>query len=278
MHVRWLREDDIADVLELINRDHLADQPRCDGRMLGSALQGRSKLERQWWESFSDIRCLVATEEGHVVGAASFTSAGQGRDGYLLWLHSDETPAVTDRLIESFESALPRARRLRAFFIATPLTAGMEGLPVKHREITHDSLLEHGYAARDAWLYVSRRLAPAGPEPSVPVEVNRDDEDMHLVVKDRDGQLLGETHLTFYPDGIVVRWWIHVREDHRGRGLSRQIDRQVVNECAKAGAHSIIGYVDHNNPHAAGRRPALALYESMGARIVDHLWEYEKSR
>lgn len=278
MHVRWIREGDVAAVLELINGDRLPGQPSCDRRMLRDALQGRSELEQKWWESFSDIRCLVATEEGHVVGTASFTSAAQGHDGYLLWLHSDESPAVTDRLLESFESALPRARRLRAFFIATPLTAGMEGLPVKHRPTTHDALVEHGYAARDSWLFVSRRLPSVAPEPAVPIEVNRNDDSLHLMVKDSDGEVMAESHLSFYPDGLVVRWWIHVREEHRRRGLSRQIDHQVVKECAKVGVHTIIGYIDHNNPTGVDREPALALYESLGVRIVDHLWEYEKSR
>jgi GNAT superfamily N-acetyltransferase len=274
-----MREDDAASVLDLINRDRLAGQPRCDERMLRDALQGRSKLERQWWESFSDVRCLVASEDGSVVGAMSFTSAAKGDDGYLLWLHSNETPAVAEVLLDSCEAALPRARRLRAFFIATPLTAGMEGLPVKHRENTHDSLMKHGYAAREAWLFLSRPLPPAAPKPSVPVEVNRRDHDsLQLVAKDRDGRLMAESNLTFYPDGIVVRWWIHVSAEFRGRGLSRQIDHQVINECAKAGAHTIIGYVDHNNAACDDRGPALALYESLGARIVDHLWEYEKSR
>jgi ribosomal protein S18 acetylase RimI-like enzyme len=280
VHVRWIREGDVAAVLELINGDRLPGQPSCDRRMLRDALQGRSKLERQWWSSFSAIRCLVATENGRVVGAVSFTSAEQGHDGYLLWLHTDETPAVTDTLLKSFEAALPRASRLRAFFIATPLTAGLEGLPRSQRETTHYSLLSHGYAARDAWLFLTGPVPPAAPEPSVPVAVQwRDDDSVHLVVKDGEGRLMGESQLAFYPDGVVVWWWIHVPEEYRGRGLSRQITCQVVNECAKAGAHTMSGYIDHNNAACEDRRgPALALYENLGARIVDNLWEYEKSR
>ena len=65
--------------------------------------------------------------------------------------------------------------------------------------------------------------------------------------------------------------------DLRGRGLGRRLLAQALATLAEHGARSAMLFVDHDDPANRDRRPAIALYESMGFQVVDHLFSYERT-
>jgi len=73
-----------------------------------------------------------------------------------------------------------------------------------------------------------------------------------------------------------VIWWLEVEPEFRRRGLGRQLLRAARSALAEAGVADVILLVDHDDPQARDRRPALDLYEAEGFTVVDHLWSYRR--
>jgi len=155
MNVRELSQEDIPAAVELINADQMPSQPTCSVQDLQNALAGRATIDRGWWEALVDIRTIVATTDDEIVGVASYGTRKDDGSGFILWLHACEVREVTEALVVSMLSSLQNCPRVYAFWIATPLTLGVEGLPVAHRPVMHQVLLDQQFIGKDCWLYMA---------------------------------------------------------------------------------------------------------------------------
>ncbi len=88
---------------------------------------------------------------------------------------------------------------------------------------------------------------------------------------------MGGAELSLPAPGLGVIWWLEIEPEHRRRGLGRQLLR-----AARTGAWprrrwtEVVLFVDHDDPKARDRRPALELYLAEGFTVVDHLWSYRR--
>ncbi len=163
VNIRHFTRRDMSAVLELLHADQLPSQPRCIVRDVQQALAGRATIDHKWWEALATIRAIVATEGNDVVGVASYgwqkTDPSQAlqpdASGCLLWLHAREDRSVIESLLTAVLEALQACPRIYAFWFATPLTVGIEGLPLVHRPVTHQVLLEQHFIGNDDWLYMA---------------------------------------------------------------------------------------------------------------------------
>ncbi len=88
---------------------------------------------------------------------------------------------------------------------------------------------------------------------------------------------MGGAELSLPAPGLGVIWWLEIEPEHRRRGLGRQLLRAARSVLAEAGASTTsILFVDHDDPKARDRRPALELYLAEGFTVVDHLWSYRR--
>jgi ribosomal protein S18 acetylase RimI-like enzyme len=272
--IRAFGQSDTRAVLDLIADDHLPGQPVCSEEALNHALKGECTIDRHWWDQFRDIRTVVREDGGQIVGAASYAVHAEEGDAYILWLHAAERREVVDDLLSWMIAELRDAPSLRAFWIATPLTLGVEGLPVGHRAVTDTALRAHGFQGEDLWLYMQ------GPARLASTRIARVEarEAVWRLVLDGETGPIGEAEVSVGPDGVGVLWWIEVNESHRGLGHGRVLLAEAVAHLKDLGSGHVVLYVDHDDPTARDRRPAVSLYESAGFVTVDHLWSYSLQR
>lgn len=159
MDIRDLCERDIPAILALIRADHLPGQPICTLQDVQNAIAGHATIDRGWWEALKNIQTIVATINDEIVGVASYGTRKQddtefAGSGFILWLHAREDQEVTASLISFMLSSLQQCPCVYAFWIATPLTLGVEALPVEHRPVMHQVLLTTGFTGEDDWLYM----------------------------------------------------------------------------------------------------------------------------
>lgn len=133
--------------------------------------------------------------------------------------------------------------------------------------------MDHGLTENDLWLYL--HADEAGPAPDEDLEVRcRPDPDtagatrLELVV---EGAPVGYATVSVPRGRCGVLWWLEVDEEHRGRGLGRQLLRAARRQLAQAGAAETILVVDHAERN---RQSAVGLYQSEGFALVDHLCSY----
>jgi ribosomal protein S18 acetylase RimI-like enzyme len=160
-----------------------------------------------------------------------------------------------------------------AFWSATELSVGLEGLPREHRPATHEALLGRGFTGEDRWLYLT---APAaGEAPGTRYRRRGHGADLRVEL-DVEGRPAGGAELSLPAPGLGVIWWLEIEPEYRRRGLGRQLLRAARSVLADEGVDEVVLFVDHDDPRARDRRPALELYQAEGFTVVDHLWSYRR--
>lgn len=257
----------------LVDRDRLPGQPACTPERLRTALAGRSTTDPWWWAELATMRTIgVEGSDGSLVAAGALGRRLNG-DRYLLWLHAAEEPRLVEAALWPLLRGVRRGDPIFAFWSATELSIGLEGLPHRHRPATHEALLARGFTGQDRWLYLTGPAASETPD----LAYHRRGHGAELRVElDLDGRPAGGAELSLPAPGIGVIWWLEIEAPYRRRGLGRQLLRAARSVLAEEGAAMVVLLVDHDDPSARDRRPALELYDAEGFTVVDHLWSYRR--
>jgi GNAT superfamily N-acetyltransferase len=270
---RPLGPDDVEALCALVDRDRLPGQPACTPDRVATALAGRSTTDPWWWRELATMRTIgVEDSGGSLVGAGAL---GRRRTGerYLLWLHGGEVAEVVEAVLWPLLRGVRRGDPIFAFWSATELTVGLEGLPRAHRPATHEALLARGFAGEDRWLYLT---GPADWEaPETPFRRRGHGTELRVEL-DLDGHPAGGAELSLPAPGVGVIWWLEIEPEYRRRGLGRQLLRAARSVLAEEDVAEVVLFVDHDDPKARDRRPALELYLAEGFTVVDHLWSYRR--
>jgi ribosomal protein S18 acetylase RimI-like enzyme len=173
-------------------------------------------------------------------------------------------------------SSLQDCPRVYAFWIATPLTLGVEALPMEHRPVMHQVLLAAGFTGKDDWLYMKGLPLSHQPEGNKLAEIERRKEGWKVSFYEGH-ERIADAEIGLGEDHIGVLWWIEVQEHWRGQGLGKQLLLQIRKILGDAGTQTILLYVDHDDPTERNRLPAIRLYQSQSFVVIDHLWSYKKS-
>ncbi len=273
MKARPLGPDDVEALCALVDRDRLPGQPACTPERVRTALAGRSTTDPWWWTELATMRTIgVVGPDESLVGAGSLGRRRSG-DRYLLWLHAGETPEVVEAVLWPLLRGVRRGDPIFAFWSATELSVGLEGLPREHRPATHQALLNRGFTGDDRWLYLS--AAAAGEAPETPFRRRGHGSELRVELEVA-GSPVGGAELSLPAPGLGVIWWLEIEPEHRRRGLGRQLLRAARSVLAEEGVDDVILFVDHDDPMARDRRPALELYLAEGFTVVDHLWSYRR--
>lgn len=265
---------DFGAALDLVNADRVPGQPPCAPEDLSAALAGKAEIDRYWWNHFGGVKVLVAeNERGGVVGFAAYAVTRDTNEGYILWVHGREKPAVIRALLRHIGDEL-RGFDVKAFWIATPLALGFEGLPVRHRKATHSVLRSLGFYGEDDWLLMQGKPAEVAQVVGR-VRKQRGKEAWDIVISDAGKKTVAEAKVELGPDGIGFLWWIEVDPKARGKGYGRALLGQARKVLGDAGADRVVLFVDHDNPEERDRRPAIKMYEEEGFEVVDHLYSYQ---
>jgi ribosomal protein S18 acetylase RimI-like enzyme len=273
---RPLGPDDVEPLRALVDADRIPGQPACTPDMVWSTLTGRSRVAAWWWKQLASMKVLgVETASGELAGAGAVGRLAQGGARYLLWVHAREDREVLDAVIWSLLRGARRTDPVFAFWFASDLSVGLEGLPRTARPETHEALVARGFSGLDRWLYL--RATEAGPGPAADTEYHcrglTGDLRVELTV---DAEPVGEAELSVPTPGLGVIWWLEIAAEYRGRGHGRELLRAARHALAQAGAKETILFVDHDDPKARNRQPALELYRREGFAVVDHLWSYRR--
>ena len=273
MSTRPLGPDDVDAVCSLVNQELLPGQPACTPERVRTALAGRSTTDPWWWGELATMRTIgVEGPDGSLVGAGALGRRRSG-DRYLLWLHAGEDPGLVEAALWPLLRGVRRGDPIFAFWSATELSVGLDGLPRRHRPATHDALLARGFTGEDRWLYLTGPALAEAPE----APYHRRGHGAELRVElDADGRPAGGAELSLPAPGVGVIWWLEIEPDYRRQGLGRQLLRAARSVLAEEGADEVILFVDHDDPAARDRRPALELYLADGFSVVDHLWSYRR--
>lgn len=272
-HARPFAASDTAALLELLRREHrLLGQPEVTASMLEACLRGSSPVDGAWWSDLRDYQVSVLEGRGGLVGAVGTGIAQTDGAGYVLWLASGQNTAVKARLLDDALVRLAGTPVQRAFWFATALGAGLEGLPATRNSALHQALVSRGFTASDAWLYLHRDLgditarAAEAAEAGSSVTIRLQGEP---AVAEVVGALLGPR--------LGVISWLGVSPARRGQGVGRRLLDAMLAHLRHLGAAEVILFVDHDEPGGVRDRSAtLALYASAGFTVVDHLWSYER--
>ncbi|HKR50234.1 MAG TPA: GNAT family N-acetyltransferase [Pseudonocardiaceae bacterium] len=273
-------------MLRLVNADRLPGQPQTTPAMLDEALAGRSPVDGGWWAELDVPRTDVLTiPTGRVVGVVSYATRPSDKSGLILWLHCrhdnqhEEDQTVTEASVAHALTELG-PHTVYAFEFASALTHGLEGLPVRHRPVTSKALAAAGFARRDLWRYIHRRLdAPLTREafPLAEISPSADPAGWRLALREADGTALGEAIIGRPIDGIGVLWWIGIAPTARRRGLGRALLNQCFTHLADNGAREVIAYVDDDASPGDTERDRTAanhLYDQAGFVEVDRLHSF----
>jgi ribosomal protein S18 acetylase RimI-like enzyme len=271
---RPLGPDDVEAVCALVDRDRLTGQPACTAERVRTTLAGRSTTDPWWWQELATMRTIgVEGPDGSLLGAGAL---GRRRSGerYLLWLHAGEVAELVEAVLWPLLRGVRRGDPIFAFWSATELSVGLEGLPRAHRPVTHDALLKRGFTAQDRWLYLTAPAA-GGPGPELPFRRRGHGSEVRVELGGDGGPVAG-AELGLPAPGIGVIWWLEVEPEHRRRGLGRQLLRAARSVLTEEGVEDVVLLVDHDDPEARDRRPAIELYLAEGFTVVDHLWSYRR--
>ncbi|MHC5906627.1 GNAT family N-acetyltransferase [Streptomyces sp. S6] len=272
---------DQASLLVVIDADRLPGQPRVTPDMLARAAQGSEARPGCWWGEFGPAEVQVAVDGAGVpVGAVS--SVRRAADGRRLvqWLHCREDPAVADALI-AHAAGGPVSGPVEAFQFATPLTQGLEALPVRHRPVTRAALERAGFTGERLWRCMRADLPRVELPQADGLDVS-EAPDRHAAQRlrlRRGGRTVAEAVVGLPLQGIGVLWWIEVGPDSRGQGLGRAVLGSALRRLCELGADQVVLYVDDDEPPGGerDRTAANALYESAGFVEVDDLWSYSRA-
>ena len=273
MNSRPLGPDDVGAICALVDRDRLPGQPACTPERVRTVLAGRSTTDPWWWRELATMRTIgLEGPDGSLVGAGALGRRRSG-DRYLLWLHAGEIPELVEAALWPLLRGVRRGDPIFAFSAATELSVGLEGLPRRHRPAMHDALLARGFTGQDRWLYLTGPAA--GDAPATPFRRRGHGAEVRVEL-DVDGRPVGGAELSLPAPGIGVIWWLEIEPGYRRRGLGRQLLRAARSVLAEEGVADVVLFVDHDDPDARDRRPALELYLAEGFTVVDHLWSYRR--
>jgi ribosomal protein S18 acetylase RimI-like enzyme len=273
LNTRPLGPDDVEAICALVDRDGLPGQPACTPERVRTALAGRSTTDPWWWRELATMRTIgVEGPDGWLVGAGALGRRRSG-DRYLLWLHAGEDPATVEAVLWPLLRGVRRGDPIFAFWSATELAVGVEGLPHGRRPATHDALLGRGFTGEDRWLYLS--ASAAGPLPETPFRRRGRGSELRVELE-VGGSPVGGAELSRPAPGLGVIWWLEIEPEYRRRGLGRQLLRAARSVLAEEGVVDVVLLVDHDDPKARDRRAALELYLAEGFSVVDHLWSYRR--
>lgn len=286
LRIRPYRSADEAELLRVLDVDRIPGQPEVTRQMLANALQGHASIDAGHWSELSELRTMVAVSaEGAVAGALSSGYRERDDSGVVLWLHGCEDADVLAGLLRDTLDAYGGCDRVVAFDFATPLTAGLEALPIRHRPVTRSQLERFGFVEMNLWRYMV--IDPCGIRCPDQLGARYEwavsgsaGQDTKLVLL-RDGTSVVETEIGIVADGIGAIWWIETAERHRRAGLGRYALMFAVSELARRGADVVILYVDDDEPDPSAersRRAANHLYDSTGFVEVDRLCSYRRER
>jgi ribosomal protein S18 acetylase RimI-like enzyme len=278
LQIRKSTPQDLPAILSLVAFDHLPAQPDCTQTDLPRAQTGQGTIDRVWWDTLATVQTIVATCGKEVVGAASYglqKTVPTGPipadgSGCILWLHARENPTAVDALLTTVEHVLQSCPRIYAFWFATPLTLGLEGLAVSYRPVTHQALLSRGFVGHDDWLYMA---GPVMPHAEQIANVETQEQGWLLSLQEQ-GERIAEADIGLEKDHVGHLRWLWVHENRRGHGLGTKLFLQARAHLYDAGARSMVLYVDHDDPVERDRSIAIHLYQRHGFTIIDHLWSY----
>jgi ribosomal protein S18 acetylase RimI-like enzyme len=270
---RPLGPDDVGPLCALVDRDRLPGQPACTPERVATALAGRSTTDPWWWRELATMRTVGVEDAGGALVGAGALGRRRSGDRYLLWLHGGEVAEVVEAVLWPLLRGVRRDDPIFAFWSATELTVGLEGLPRQHRPATHEALLARGFTGEDRWLYLT---GPAASEPPETPFRRRGHGTEVRVELEVDGHPVGGAELSLPAPGLGVIWWLEIEPEYRRRGLGRQLLRAARSVLAEDGVGDVVLFVDHDDPQARDRRPALELYLTEGFSVVDHLWSYRR--
>ena len=277
LRARPFAASDRAALLALLRREHRpAGQPPVTPAMLAACLRKESPIDGGWWADLRTYQVSVLPGDGGgLAGAGATGISRKDGAGYVLWLAAGGDPDIQNQLLDEALSQLAGCSVQRAFWFATALDAGLEGLPVATARGLHQGLVQRGFEGSDAWLYMHRRL-----------------ED--ITARSADGAVTAGGSVTIRPPGeapdtyvqggllnpgLAIISWLGVTPARRGRGLGRQLLDAMLAHLRHLGAAEVILYVDHDAPGGdRDRSAAIALYRSSGFAEVDHLWSYERAQ
>jgi hypothetical protein len=118
--------------------------------MLRAAVAGRATVDARWWAELAGLRVDVLVDRtDRVVGAVSFAGRARSTEGFLLWLHAREQRPHLDVLVRHVLDSTADRSAVHAFDFASPLSLGLEALPIGHRPVTRRALLDAGFVADD---------------------------------------------------------------------------------------------------------------------------------
>lgn len=275
-------ESDLAELVELLRKkEPIPGQPRVSPDMVRAALDGTSPIDGGWWAELADLRHLVVPVGEGLAGAVAVGTSKTDGAGYLLWLAADDQDTVRT-LVDAALKALRGTKVQRAFYFATALDEGMEGLPIHLRPTVHEALLASGFSDEDMWVYMRRDLTPsdsllADDDLAAAFSVTEAEDPHTWRITADAGPDEGVVEVGLLPSGTGIVEWLHVDDVHRGRGLGRAVLSVGLRHLVSLGATEVILYVDHDAPGTErDRSAALALYEAVGFEVVDHLHSYER--
>ena len=274
-HIRLADDRDIPAITALANATQLPYQPLVAQSAVRGAMAGESQADRWWWDRLGQVRTVVAEgHSGRIIGACSYAVDREDGIGYILWIVAGDNYAVARALVHQACGALESCAVVRACWFATPLSLGLEGLPAGLLPQADRALRDCGLAPLDLWLWM---VTDDLPECGTPVAGIREaGSGWRFEVAGDGGQVVAEAEIGCSGD-LGVLWWISVDENLRGQGLGRRLLVQALGALADKGARSAMLFVDHDDPETRNRQPAIALYESVGFRVVDHLLSYEST-
>ena len=173
----------------------------------------------------------VEGPDGSLVGAGAL---GRRRSGerYLLWLHAGEVAEMVEAVLWPLLRGVRRGDPIFAFWSATELSVGLEGLPRRHRPVTHEALLARGFTGEDRWLYLARRRA--GRRPETPFRRRGPGSEVRVELE-VGGSPVGGAELSLPAPGLGVIWWLEIEPEHRRQGLGRQLLRAARSVLAEEG-------------------------------------------
>jgi ribosomal protein S18 acetylase RimI-like enzyme len=273
LNARPLGPDDVEAICALVDHDRLPGQPACTPERVRTALAGRSTTDPWWWRELATMRTIgLEGPDGTLVGAGALGRRRTG-DRYLLWLHGREDPAIVEAVLWPLLRGVRRPDPIFAFWSATELAVGLEGLPRQHRPATHSALEARGFTGEDRWLYLTGSAASGAPDVPYRRRGHGSEQRVELEV---DGRPVGGAELSLPAPGLGVIWWLEIEPEYRRRGFGRQLLRAARSVLAEEGVADVVLFVDHDDPKVRDRRPALELYLAEGFTVADHLWSYRR--
>ncbi|MHB1509143.1 MAG: GNAT family N-acetyltransferase [Acidimicrobiales bacterium] len=280
MRVREAHPADVTAIAVLANADRAPGIARCRPEDVVEAMAGHSAIDNWFWQRLGKITTLVAEHDGQIRGAGSISigvtdmDSGSAGDRWLLWLHATEDACVLNALLEVLFRVGDDTAPVHAFAFATPLATGLEALPVGTRPVTDAALGSLGLAGVPKWTMMRTKAGTTPPTLGYLTRHGETEASTHICL-DLGEELVGEADITMTDATTGVLWWLFVPDEHRGRGLGRELLRAARSVLEDGGARQVVLFVDDDDPVERDRAPALALYGAEGFKVVDRLAIYE---